>query len=736
MICFKKRDGFKRHNENLKHLIVSIFLFSFAITTANSQKSFSIQNAGLVFKYELYNNKNLRLISMLPKGFKPINTIDTLNAEINAETFLHLSGENRDAHHGAKMNGASASTRLIFVEKKERELEEGREVVLVQHDPVKNLKVESYYEFNARSPVVRRYTVVTNMSREAVGIEYISSGIINNLGNIAKGLPQQNLLVHYAYNSWMQEAQWKTSTPSQLGWENTGAFNLNGVFFTNIGSFSSIKSLPMAMVENKKAGIIWFWQIEHNGSWHWELSNNSSWDATTNTYLYLGGPDEEHHHAWKNLQPGQSYKTVPVAIGCVKGGFTQAVEALTNYRRKALLRANADNITCPVIFNDYMNSLSGNPTTAKELPLIDAAAKAGCDYYVIDACWYAEINERWWTAVGLWQPSKTRFPAGLPDLLGKIKANGMKPGLWLEIEVAGINSPLKDKPDNWFMMRHGKRVQENGRYLLDFRNADVVAHANEVVNRLVQQYGASYIKMDYNINALMGTETDTESLGQGLLEHNRAVLDWYKSIQEKYAELVVENCGSGGCRMDYAMLSQTQLQSSSDQSDYRKYPAILVGCMAAVLPEQLAIWSYPKRDGNAKESSFNMVNAMLGRIHQSGHLAELPKESLAQVVKGIDVYKKILAPVIPKAYPFFPLGMPSMADEKTPVSLGLRNGNKLYIAVWRLKGDAKVLLPDIKSQSVKLIYPTDLGIRVSKMGAGVEFIFPDNYMAAIIEVSK
>ena len=383
-----------------------------------------------------------------------------------------------------------------------------------------------------------------------------------------------------------------------------------------------------------------------------------------------------------------------------------------------------------------MNCLSGNPTTEKELPLINAAAKAGCDYFVIDAGWYADINEKWWTAVGLWQPSIQRFPGGLPKLLNHIKTKGMKPGLWLEIEVAGINSPLKDKPDSWFMLRHGQRVKENGRLLLDFRNPEVIAHANTVVDRLVQVYGASYIKMDYNINALMGTELNAESFGQGLLEHNRAVVKWYKNIQIKYPELVVENCGSGGCRMDYAMLSQTQLQSSSDQYDYRKYPAILVGCMAAVIPEQLAIWSYPKRDGNAKEASFNMVNAMLGRIHQSGHLAEISTASFEQVKTGIAVYKKTIAPIIPHSIPFFPLGMPSIEDDISPVSVGLKVKSKSYIAVWRLKGVQKVHLPSLGTTTARLIYPVNLGIKVSKNNNGVDITFPDRYMAAIIEVNN
>jgi alpha-galactosidase len=49
-----------------------------------------------------------------------------------------------------------------------------------------------------------------------------------------------------------------------------------------------------------------------------------------------------------------------------------------------------------------MNCLWGDPTEAKELPMIEAAASAGCEYYVIDAGWYAELNEDWSQTTGAW----------------------------------------------------------------------------------------------------------------------------------------------------------------------------------------------------------------------------------------------------------------------------------------------------------------------------------------------
>ncbi len=133
----------------------------------------------------------------------------------------------------------------------------------------------------------------------------------------------------------------------------------------------------------------------------------------------------------------------------------------------------------------------------------------------------------------------------------------MIPGLWLEPEVAGKHSALAEKPDSWFFLRHGRRVVKNSRLLLDFRNPEVRSYLDAVVERLVKEYGVGYIKMDYNTDTLEGTGLNADSLGQGLLDHNRVVLSWLDGLLDRYPELVIENCGSGGGRMDYGMLSHT-----------------------------------------------------------------------------------------------------------------------------------------------------------------------------------
>lgn len=120
--------------------------------------------------------------------------------------------------------------------------------------------------------------------------------------------------------------------------------------------------------------------------------------------------------------------------------------------------------------------------------------------------------------------------------------------------------------------------------------------------------------------------------------------------------------------MDYAMLSRYSIQSTSDQDDYRYYCTIAANSPSALTPEQSAIWSYPLREGDREEVVFNMVNAMLLRIHQSGHLAELTQERRDLVKEALDIYKTIRKD-IKNSVPIWPIGLSQFHDEWTCLGL-------------------------------------------------------------------
>ena len=691
---------------------------------SNTSEAFAWEVNDLIFSFEVMAGR-LRAKRVAPAGIVASGPDNFSGVEIA----LQCSGQN-SPDQGMKSGMGQPGSRLLFAGRREEATHGGKRLVCMHTDPVLKLRVESVYEAFDGVPVVRRYSRVTNNGASPVGLEFLSSAMLHGLA-----APQEydrELRIHLAQNSWMAEGQWHTFRPSEMGFVENERTSWSQAQAGSVGSWSSERYLPMAMAENTRLGLTWFWQIEHNGSWYWEISNVSARDNNADdVYAYLGGPDDLHAAAWKSLKPGETYQTVPVAVGCVRGGFSDAVESLTHYRRLACLTPHKDNSRCPVIFNDYMNCLWGDPTEAKELPMVAAAAKAGCEYFVIDAGWYAELHEDWSPTIGAWQPSLTRFPRGLKFLLDQIRQAGMLPGLWLEPEVAGAKSLLAQKPDHWFFVRHGKRVLKNSRFLLDFRNPEVRAYLDQVIARLVNEYGVGYIKMDYNVDSLQGTEINADSFGQGLLEHNRAHLAWLEEILNRYPDLVIENCGSGGGRMDYAMLSRLQLQSMTDQEDYLKLPMILVGASAAVLPEQLAIWSYPLAKADADQASFNMVTSMMCRIHQSGRLDSLTPEALAQVTEGLRVYKESLRKHIPTAVPFYPLGTSDVTDFKTPVALGMRSPQQTLLAVWRIDGPAVTKIP-LTSREAKLLYPIDLGIKITANDGTLHVEFPRTRMACLV----
>jgi alpha-galactosidase len=451
------------------------------------------------------------------------------------------------------------------------------------------------------------------------------------------------------------------------------------------------------------------WQIEHNGGWHWQVGEHTGRDASahkgdgpTDAYLALLGPTDAEHHWRPVLRPGESFETVPIAIAFSSEGFVAAMARLTDYRR-AIRRPHQDHRRLPVIFNDYLNTLMGDPTTERLMPLITAAASAGAEYFCIDSGWYNEIGEGWWDTVGAWRPSTTRFPNGITEVLDRIRAEGMVPGLWLEPEVVGVRSPVAEQlPTEAFFIRNGARVVEQGRYHLDLSHPSAVKHLDEVVDFLAGDLGIGYLKMDYNISVGPGTEPGHVSAGVGLLAHNRAFLDWVDGVLDRYPSLTLENCASGGMRTDYALLSRFQLQSTSDQQDFLRYPAIAAAAPTAITPEQAAVWACPQAEWSDDEIAFTMCGALLGRLHLSGHISRMQPAQKQLVADAISVYKRI-RPDLAAAFPFWPLGLPGWTDSW--IALGMAARSVTHLIVWHRGRVGDVLGPAERVDPREIVLP-------------------------------
>ncbi|WP_198680398.1 glycoside hydrolase family 36 protein [Lentzea terrae] len=511
-----------------------------------------------------------------------------------------------------------------------------------------------------------------------------------------------------ADSEWLGEGRWvrhplRDSVPD-LDLRMHGQDGRGRVAAVSTGTWSTGTHLPTAGLVDRHTGQAWLWQIEHNGPWHWEVG-----ERLDSVYFALLGPTDLEHQWQCRLEPGESFTTVPVSVAVSDDGLDGAIAALSAHRRE-LLRPHPERSTLPVVFNDYMNTLMGDPTTAKLLPLIDAAAEVGAEVFCVDAGWYDD-GGNWWDSVGEWQPSTTRFPGGLEEVLTHIRDRGMVPGLWLEPEVIGVRSPMADRlPANAFLKRGGIRLVEQDRYHLDLRHPAAVEHLNAVVDRLVGDLGVGYLKLDYNVDPGAGTDVAADSVGAGLLAHNRAHLAWLDKVLDRHPHLILENCASGAMRMDYAMLSRLQLQSTSDQQDHLRYPPIAVSAPMSVLPEQSASWAYPQPDMPAEDFAYSLCTGMLGRLYLSGRLDLMSVEQLASVRAAVRVHREMRSGLT-RAVPLWPLGLPAWSDPW--LSLALKVGDVTYLAVWQRDGDGSgvsLALPHLRGTDidVDVLYPREL----------------------------
>ena len=549
--------------------------------------------------------------------------------------------------------------------------------------PASALQAEVILKRERGVAAVQASVVVRNVGHQAVVLRAVPS-LTLPLGTFTAR--QNEWMLRHGRSDWLAEGRWQTSDLAELlpdigerfsGHKQRGEFSV-----VSTGTWSTGKNLPAGAAE--APGIAWMWQIEHNGSWRWEIGRDS-----VVAYLSLSGPTHADHNWLERLAPGDQFTSVPVAFA-VGRDLHAAAGAMTAYRRSSR-RGHPDSERMPIVFNDYMNTINGDPTEEKLLPLIDAAAKVGADVFCIDAGWYDDSGY-WWDSVGAWEPSRTRFPHGLGHVIDRIKQYGMTPGLWLEPEVVGVKSPLAESlPDEAFFSLGGERLVEHHRYHLDLRHPAARAHLDAVIDRLVTDYGIGYFKLDYNIDPGSGSDRDADSTGSALLEHNRAHLAWLDAVLDRHPGLVLENCGSGAMRSDWAMLSRLQLQSTSDQQDPLNYPPIAAAAPFLMLPEQAANWAYPQPSMDDEQIAFTLATGLAGRFFLSGHLDHMSGEQLALVTDAVST-AEVLKAHLRRARPFWPLGLPRWDDPW--VCLGLESPTETTILLWnRDSSTAMVSIP-------------------------------------------
>lgn len=569
-------------------------------------------------------------------------------------------------------------------------------VTIAQRDDVSGLESLTRLTAPHTARVLRVETTIRNGSDRDVVLTTASSVVVG-FGEGEASIQRARLLD--ARSEWLAENRWRTRHLKDLLPYVDHAIHAQDArsrfALTSHGSWSTGERLPIGALVDGSVTLAW--QIESSAGWHVDLSQ-----TVDGAIVGLFGPTDLEHQFAHRLVPGDEFALVPAAIAISEEGSDGAFAELTRYRRT--LRPGARDQGLPLVYNDFMNTTMGNPTTEVLLPLIHGAAEAGAEVFCLDAGWFASPNHGdWWSSVGEWREAPDRFPdGGLALIADEIRSCGMRVGIWFEPEVIGVDSPAaRSLPEEAFFSRFGERVREHDRYHLDFRHPAARAHVDEAIDSVIADHGVSYLKLDYNINPGVGTEQGATAAGDGLLGHVRAYREWLETLQRRHPGLLIENCASGAMRADYGLLPAVHIQSTTDQQDLLLYPPIAASAPASILPEQCGNWAYPAAEMNAEETAFTLVTGLSGRFYLSGFLNRLSDGQREQVVAAAALHKDLRDELF-TAVPFWPLGLPAWDAER--VCLGLRGENRTIVFVWdRAEGASEIRLPGALTQ----VFPPD-----------------------------
>jgi len=416
------------------------------------------------------------------------------------------------------------------------------------------------------------------------------------------------------------------------------------------------------------------------------------------------------------------------------GDFESAVAETTKYKR-----AVAPGKPYLAVFNDYMNCLWGQPNLEKELPLINAASKAGAEVFCIDAGWYSPGDTGWGSGLGEWNDSKTLFgEKGLKGLIEYINSKGMLAGIWFELEVCNEYAAVAQNDDAWFICRNGKRVGGGDRQFVNFENAEVRAY---LFSKLKYYYGMGvrYIKNDYN--------DCTGNGGMQNIRHSRALMEFYRDVRKALPDLYMENCGSGAMRCDYTMQKVFDIQSTSDQEFYQNYPSIILGALANMPTEKAGIWAYPyphlfdnshRPDylTGEEQTIFNMVNGAAGVMYLSGMIDRADAGGFELVREGAEFYKSVRE-YTAGAFPKYPTGFTRLWEQEKFVTLLLEKPGEAYalLYVWRLDTPKRRLKLNIECKDISQVYPKNSHkTKITKTEGAIEFDFAKKLSARVFRL--
>jgi alpha-galactosidase len=485
---------------------------------------------------------------------------------------------------------------------------------------------------------VESVTEFFNDSNAPVTLEMLSSFSVGGISPFVEDDAPGHLMVHRFRTGWAAEGRLDSQSLEALHleppWIDAAT---NTERFGQVGSMPVRKWFPFVALEDTQTGVVWAAQLGWAGSWQMEISRKYD-----NVAFSGGHADREFGHWMKKVAPGESLLSPPAYLTCVAGTLMEACERLTALQERAVERHPKIESDLPIVFNEWCTTW-GDPTHDKIVAIADRLKGTPVRYLTIDAGWYKPDEGTWWNSQGDWNPNPKLFPHGLDATANAIRERGLIPGLWFEAETCGEATVAATQTDH-LLKRDGHTVISATRRFWNLNDPWAIEYLNEKVIGLLKKGHFGYLKVDYNETIGLGSD-HPDSLGEGLRQQTLGTYRLFERIRERLPDLVIENCSSGGYRLEPSMLGRSAMSSFSDAHEINEIPIIAANLHHLALPRQLQIWAVLHARDSRQRLAYSLAATFLGRMCLSGEVHDLTPAHWEFVLEAQHLYQSV-APMI------------------------------------------------------------------------------------------
>ena len=467
-------------------------------------------------------------------------------------------------------------------------------------------------------------TTVQNGGKEPLSMEMLTSVLLKDI---------KADRIHRLLSFWSAEGKHKVDTIKDLDLEHSwSGHGVRVLKFGNLGTMPVRSFFPFVAVEDSDSGTFTAVMLYAPSSWQMEVLVKEG-DVVS---ISGGLADRDFGHWTKKLMPGESY-VAPKALFAVGNSLEDVCDKLVKAQNPDI--SPADN-HMGIVFNEYCTTW-GNPTIDNLKKLADKIAGKGIQYLVMDSGWYGKCGEEgyWWDYRGDWSINKKRFPNGLKELSDYIRDKGMIPGIWFEFENTSQKAPSFYENDH-LVKKDGVPLTVGNVHFLDMEDSWVKEHLKQNVINTLKDNNFGYIKVDYNDTMGMGCD-GPEGMGENLRQKVLATQDFFKEMRKEIPDLVIENCSSGGHRLEPSFMELASMASFSDAHECLSLPIIAANVQRVIKPSQSQIWAVMRAKDSDERLWYSICATFLGRMGLSGDVYDLSDHQWDILDKGMDFYRKV-----------------------------------------------------------------------------------------------